>query len=39
MQQTGFLVPWLRDLGAAAGLVVGIIAACKAFLDGVLFPM
>jgi hypothetical protein len=33
MEQTGFLAPWLRDLGAAVGLVVGIIAACKAFFE------
>lgn len=34
MADGGFLAPWLRDLGAAIGLVTGIIAAAKAFLAG-----
>jgi len=34
MNETGFLAPWLRDLGAAVGLITGLFAASKAFLEG-----
>src|SRR5258708_18845489 len=34
MNEAGFLAPWLRDLGAAVGLITGLFAASKAFLEG-----
>jgi hypothetical protein len=33
MVDTGFLAPWLTDLGSAVGLVTGLFAVFKAFMD------
>lgn len=34
MQQNGFLAAWLRDLGSAVGLLLGIFAMFKVFFEG-----